>query len=250
MPDPSTVLVDVNVGGATSLLSVMQEHGVHQLVFSSSCSFYGEVGKTPLAENAPACPVNPSAASKWVCEQILAELCRLRPEFTVLTLRYFNPVGAHPSGLLGQAPRSGPANLMPRVARVAAGRHVRLSVFGGDYDTADGAVVRDCIHVMDLAEAHRSALGHLADRTGMRVFNLGGGSGTSVLELLQSARRAASPSRTRSWTAAPVMPANSSPTRAGQRGNGAGSRPGALLRCAATHGASSSSTRPATADIS
>ncbi|WP_328666713.1 UDP-glucose 4-epimerase GalE [Streptomyces sp. NBC_00322] len=175
---------DVNVGGTTSLLNVMQEHGVQQLVFSSSCSIYGEGDRVPLAENAPAHPATPSAASKWVCEQMLADVCRLRPEFTVLTLRHFNPVGAHPSGLLGQDSHGEPANLMPRVARVAAGRHVRLSVFGGDYDTADGTVVRDYIHVMDLADAHRNALEHFADRRGMRVFNLGGGSGTSVLELL------------------------------------------------------------------
>ncbi|TQK50806.1 UDP-galactose 4-epimerase [Streptomyces sp. SLBN-118] len=175
---------DVNVGGTTSLLSVMQEHGVSRLVFSSSCSIYGKADGAPLTENAPADPATPSAASKWVCEQMLADVCRLLPEFTVLTLRHFNPVGAHPSGLLGQDSRGEPDHLMPRMARVAAGRHVRLSVFGGDYDTSDGTVIRDFIHVMDLADAHRSALEHLADRRGLRVFNLGGGSGTTVLELL------------------------------------------------------------------
>ncbi|MGI5404075.1 UDP-glucose 4-epimerase GalE [Streptomyces sp. CA-135486] len=177
---------DVNVGATASLLNVMQAHGVHQLVFCSSCSIYGEAGSTPHAESDPARPANPAAASKWVCEQMLADVCRIRPEFTVLALRYFNPVGAHPSGLLGEDPRGEPANLMSRLARVAAGRRGRLRIFGGDYDTTDGTGVRDYLHVMDLAEAHRSALEHLADRSGMRVFNLGGGTGTSVLELLDA----------------------------------------------------------------
>ncbi|MEV4333427.1 UDP-glucose 4-epimerase GalE [Streptomyces sp. NPDC049597] len=175
---------DVNVGGTTALLATMHEHGVHRLVFSSSCSIYGEADTSPLTEQDPARPSNPYAASKWTCEQMLADVCRRRPDYTVLSLRYFNPVGAHPSGMLGEAPPGEPDNLMPYLAQVAAGRRERLRVFGNDYATADGTGIRDYIHVMDVAEAHRTALEHLGDSTGLRVFNLGVGSGTSVLELL------------------------------------------------------------------
>ncbi|MFI1096973.1 UDP-glucose 4-epimerase GalE [Streptomyces sp. NPDC020917] len=181
---------DVNVGGTMTLLSVMQEHGVHRLVFSSSCSIYGEADRIPLTEADPARPTNPYAASKWTCEQILADVCRRHDGWAVMSLRYFNPAGAHPSGLLGEVPRGAPGNVMPYMAQVAAGRLDRLDVFGGDYPTVDGTGIRDYIHVMDVAEAHRLALEHLADRTGMRVFNLGLGSGTSVLELLAAFRRA------------------------------------------------------------
>lgn len=177
---------DVNVGGTTSLLRAMHEHGVHQLVFSSSCSIYGEAERTPLDEEAPARPTNPYATSKWVCEQILADVCARIPAFTVLSLRYFNPVGAHQSGLLGEDPRGEPGNLMPYIAQVADGRRKSLNVYGDDYDTEDGTGVRDYIHVMDVAEAHRTALEHLADGPGMRIFNLGRGRGTSVLELLMT----------------------------------------------------------------
>ncbi|MET9682428.1 UDP-glucose 4-epimerase GalE [Streptomyces coeruleorubidus] len=175
---------DTNVGGTTALLQVMQDHGVHDLVFSSSCSIYGDADRMPLRENSPARPTNPYAASKWTCERILSDVCRFRPEFRVLSLRYFNPVGAHPSGLLGEDPRGRPANLMPYLAQVAIGRRESLRVFGDDYPTPDGTGIRDYIHVMDVAAAHRLALDHVHEGTGMRVFNLGAGSGTSVLELV------------------------------------------------------------------
>ncbi|MEV0321463.1 UDP-glucose 4-epimerase GalE [Streptomyces sp. NPDC050658] len=175
---------DTNVGGTTALLRVMHEHGVNQLVFSSSCSIYGDAGRGPLDESTPAAPTNPYAASKWLCEQLLADVCAHWPEFTVLALRYFNPVGAHPSGLLGEDPRGVPDNLMPYVAQVAVGRLERLSVFGDDYDTPDGTAIRDYLHVMDTAEAHRVALDHLSDGPGMRVFNLGVGKGSSVLDVI------------------------------------------------------------------
>ncbi|WP_330265540.1 UDP-glucose 4-epimerase GalE [Streptomyces griseorubiginosus] len=182
---------DTNVGGTTALLHAMRDHGVHRLVFSSSCSIYGDATKVPLTEADPARPTNPYAASKWLCEQVLADICRHLAGFSVLALRYFNPVGAHPSGLLGEVPRKAvPNNVMPYLARVAAGRLPRLSVFGGDYPTADGTGVRDYIHVMDVAEGHRLALEHLDDEVGMRVFNLGTGRGTSVLELLAAFQRA------------------------------------------------------------
>ncbi|WP_030251323.1 UDP-glucose 4-epimerase GalE [Streptomyces violens] len=175
---------DTNIGGTTSLLRAMQEHRVHRLVFSSSCSIYGDAGRGPLDETTPARPTNPYAASKWACEQVLADVCRRCPQFTVLCLRYFNPVGAHPSGLLGEVPRGTPGNLVPYVAQVADGRRDRLSVFGADYDTPDGTAIRDYLHVMDTAEAHRVALEHLADGPGMHVFNLGVGAGRTVLEVI------------------------------------------------------------------
>ncbi|WP_371667401.1 UDP-glucose 4-epimerase GalE [Streptomyces sp. NBC_00289] len=175
---------DANVGGTTALLRTMHEHGVHQLVYSSSCSVYGDAGTGPLDESTPARPTNPYAASKWTCEQILSDVCRRRPEYTVVCLRYFNPVGAHPSGLLGEDPCGVPDNLLPYVAQVAVGRHDRLRVFGTDYPTRDGTAIRDYIHVMDLVEAHRVALDHLADAPGMHVYNLGVGEGSSVLDVV------------------------------------------------------------------
>ncbi|MGW7265328.1 UDP-glucose 4-epimerase GalE [Streptomyces sp. NPDC054842] len=177
---------DTNVGGTTALLSVMRDHGVRQLVFSSSCSVYGDAGRGPLDESTPARPTNPYATSKWLCEQILADVCRRTPEFAVLCLRYFNPAGAHPSGLLGEDPNGTPDNLMPYVAQVAVGRRERLRVFGDDYETPDGTAIRDYLHVMDTVEAHRVALDHFADGPGMRVFNLGVGRGSSVLEVVSA----------------------------------------------------------------
>ncbi|MFE9775358.1 UDP-glucose 4-epimerase GalE [Streptomyces sp. NPDC005931] len=175
---------DTNVGGTTALLSAMRQHGVHGLVFSSSCSVYGDAGHGPLDESAPARPTNPYAHSKWLCEQILASVCRYWPELAVLCLRYFNPAGAHPSGLLGEDPSGTPDNLMPYVAQVAVGRRDRVRVLGDDYPTPDGTAIRDYLHVMDTAEAHRLALEHLVDGPGMRVFNLGTGTGSSVLEVV------------------------------------------------------------------
>ncbi|MBT2510380.1 UDP-glucose 4-epimerase GalE [Streptomyces sp. ISL-98] len=177
---------DTNVGGTTALLRTMREHGVHQLVFSSSSSVYGDAGHGSLSEDTPARPTSPYAASKWLCERILDDVCRRLPEFTVLCLRYFNPVGAHPSGLLGEAPVGVPENLMPYVAQVAIGLRERLHVFGDDYATVDGTGIRDYIHVMDTAEAHRVALDHLADAPGMHVYNLGVGRGRSVLEVVEA----------------------------------------------------------------
>lgn len=175
---------DTNVGGTTTLLRTMHDHGVHHLVYPSSCSVYGDAGPGPLDETTPARPTNPYAASKWVCEQILADLCRHCPECTVLCLRYSIPTGAHPSGLLGEAPRETPDTLMSYVLQVADGRLGRLSVYGADYPTRDGTAVRDYLHVMDAAEAHRVALDHLTDGPGMLVYNLGAGRGSSVLDVV------------------------------------------------------------------
>lgn len=181
---------DINVGGTTSLLLTMHTHGVSRLVFSSSCSIYGDTDVVPLGESAPAGPTNPYALSKWTCEQLLAEACRHLPDLSVIALRYFNPIGAHPSGLLGEDPLGVPNNVMPYLAQIAVGRLTELSVFGDDYPTPDGTCIRDYIHVVDVADAHRVALDHLNDETGFRVFNLGTGSGVSVLELVAAFGRA------------------------------------------------------------
>jgi UDP-glucose 4-epimerase len=145
---------------------------------------YGDAQRVPLSEEDPTGPTNPYAWSKWVCEQVLADTCRRYPEFRVLALRYFNPIGAHPSGLLGEDPHGVPNNVVPYLAQVAVGRLERLPVFGTDYPTPDGTCVRDYVHVVDVADGHRVALGHLADAPGLRVRNLGTGVGTSVLELV------------------------------------------------------------------
>ncbi|EGX57570.1 UDP-galactose 4-epimerase [Streptomyces zinciresistens K42] len=175
---------DANVGATTSLLHAMHEHGVRRLVFSSSCALYGDAGPGPLDEATPVRPVSPYAASKWACEQILADVCRRHPDYTVLCLRYANPAGAHPSGLLGPDPFGDPDNLMPSVARVAGGARERLRVFGGDYPTRDGTTVRDYLHIMDAVEAYRRALDHFADGPGLHVYNLGSGQGRSVREVV------------------------------------------------------------------
>jgi len=195
---------DLNLGATVSLLRAMREHAVDRLVFSSSCSIYGEAEQVPLDERAPARPTNPYARSKWICEQMAGDLCRVWPGFAVLALRYFNPVGAHPGGLLGEDPRGVPGNVMPYAMQVAVGRLDKLSIFGGDYDTPDGTAVRDFIHVVDVADGHRVALEQLGVApcspagaapsgpapAGMQVFNLGTGVGTSVLDLVKQIERA------------------------------------------------------------
>ncbi|MFC7843985.1 UDP-glucose 4-epimerase GalE [Streptomyces sp. NPDC057382] len=195
---------DTNVGGTTALLHTMQQHGVHRLVFPSSCWIYGDAGSGPLDEATPVRPGTPYASSKWMCEQILADVCRRHPEFTVLCLRYPVPAGAHPSGLLGEDPRRTPENLLPYLAQVAVGRRERLTVFGDDYPTPDGTGVRDYLHVMDAVEAHRVALDHLADAPGMRVYNLGAGAGRSVLDVVEAFSRACG--RPLPYTVAPRRP--------------------------------------------
>ncbi|WP_239481345.1 UDP-glucose 4-epimerase GalE [Streptomyces sp. CS014] len=177
---------DINVGGTMALVSAMHDHGVHRLVFSSSCSIYGNATTVPLTEESPAAPTNPYASTKWACERALADLCRHTPELRVSALRYFNPVGAHPTGLLGEDPRGMPNNIMPFLTQIAVGRREELKVFGDDYPTPDGTGVRDYIHVVDVADGHRVALDHIDDEPGMHVFNLGTGRGTSVLDLLRT----------------------------------------------------------------
>lgn len=173
-----------NVSGLLNLLNAMQDAGLKDLVFSSSCSIYGDALSLPLTESAPARPTNPYAKSKWMCEQILMDLCARFPEWSVRALRYFNPAGAHESGELGEDPTGIPSNIVPFLTQLAAGRRRELQVFGSDYPTRDGTAVRDYIHVMDVVEGHRLALG-AGDTAGYRCYNLGTGIGTSVLDLIR-----------------------------------------------------------------
>jgi UDP-glucose 4-epimerase len=172
-----------NLTGLLSLLNAMQDADVKHLIFSSSCSIYGNALELPLTEESPARPTNPYAQSKWMCEQILTDLCARYPEWSVTALRYFNPAGAHESGELGEDPRGVPGNVLPYLTQLAAGRRDELQIFGADYPTPDGTAVRDYIHVMDVVEGHRLALESGAI-PGFRRYNLGTGIGTSVLELV------------------------------------------------------------------
>ncbi len=181
---------DINVNGTVQLMLAMRAAGVNQLVFSSSCSLYGAGQDVPITEDDPFAPTNPYARSKLMCEQMLADACARYPELRVIALRYFNPVGAHASGLLGEDPTGVPNNVMPYMAQVAVGRREELTVFGNDYATVDGTGVRDYIHVVDVADGHRVALQHLLDEDGMSAFNLGTGVGTSVLQLAEAFGRA------------------------------------------------------------
>ncbi|MFC7301618.1 UDP-glucose 4-epimerase GalE [Cognatiluteimonas weifangensis] len=180
---------DNNIGGTIALLQAMQDTGVRRLVFSSSATVYGEPEQVPVREDAPLSATNPYGRTKLVMEQMIGDLCRADPAFRAASLRYFNPVGAHPSGLIGEDPCGVPNNLMPYLCQVAAGRRERLRVFGGDYPTADGTGVRDYLHVMDLARAHADALDYLVRRERNLVVNLGTGRGTSVLELVRAFER-------------------------------------------------------------
>lgn len=180
---------DNNVVGTISLLNAMQTAGVKRLVFSSSANVYGDPDSVPIAEDAALRVTNPYGRTKLVMEQLIGELCKADPCFSAILLRYFNPAGAHPSGRIGEDAHGTPSNLVPYVAQVAAGLRDRLQIFGNDYPTRDGTGVRDYIHVMDLADAHRKALGVL-DRVGCLAMNLGTGRGHSVLEVVAAFERA------------------------------------------------------------
>ena len=175
-----------NVQGTVSLLQAMQATGVRSLVFSSSATVYGAPQYLPLDEQHPTSATNPYGRSKLHIEEILADVCVSDASWRVAVLRYFNPVGAHASGLIGEDPQGIPNNLMPYVAKVAGGELPRLGVFGNDYATPDGTGVRDYIHVMDLAEGHLAALNFLPTTTGWNAFNLGTGQGYSVLEMVRA----------------------------------------------------------------
>lgn len=181
---------DNNVQGSLVLIDAMREAGVKTLVFSSSATVYAETQDMPLREDAPLGASNPYGRSKLMVEQMLADVVASDPSWSMTALRYFNPVGAHPSGLLGEDPQGVPNNLMPFIAQVAVGRRPALRVFGRDYPTPDGTGVRDYIHVVDLADGHLAALRHAHGRAGHHVFNLGSGQGHSVLEMLAAFGRA------------------------------------------------------------
>lgn len=175
-----------NVGGLVNTCEVMKRHGCLRMVFSSSATVYGAPERLPLREDAPTSATNPYGATKLMGEQILRDLGVSEPAWQTACLRYFNPVGAHESGRIGEDPRGTPNNLMPYVAQVAVGRREKLSVFGGDYATPDGTGVRDYIHVTDLAEGHVAALRRLLDQPGSLTVNLGTGQGYSVLDLVRA----------------------------------------------------------------
>ncbi|XVX21332.1 UDP-glucose 4-epimerase GalE [Actinomycetota bacterium] len=182
---------DNNIGSTLSLLKAMDRHGVRQIVFSSSATVYGPAPELPCTEEAPTSATNPYGWTKAMIEQILRDTAVADDTWRIGILRYFNPVGAHPSGQIGEDPSGIPNNLMPYIAQVAVGRRERLAVFGDDYDTPDGTGVRDYIHVDDLAAGHLAALEHLAtSERPVDVWNLGTGHGTSVLELIHSFERA------------------------------------------------------------
>ncbi|MCE1179977.1 MAG: UDP-glucose 4-epimerase GalE [Micrococcales bacterium] len=182
---------DNNIGSTLSLLKAMDRHGVRRIVFSSSATVYGATPTLPCTEDAPTSATNPYGWTKQMIEQILRDTAVADDSWRIGILRYFNPVGAHPSGLIGEDPAGIPNNLLPYIAQVAVGRRERLAVFGDDYDTPDGTGVRDYIHVDDLAAGHLAALEHLgASDTPVDVWNLGTGQGTSVLELVHSFERA------------------------------------------------------------
>ncbi len=177
---------DNNISGTISLLRAMREAGVGRLVFSSSATVYGDPQAVPIDEDAPLSSTNPYGRTKLVMEQLIGDVCDADPGLQAISLRYFNPVGAHPSGLIGEAPNGVPNNLMPYICQVAAGKRERLQIFGGDWPTVDGTGVRDYIHVMDLARAHAHALEALEDVRGHLPLNLGAGRGISVLQLLRA----------------------------------------------------------------
>lgn len=182
---------DNNIGGTVALLQAMQECGVKRLIFSSSSTVYGTPQSLPLTEDMPTGePTNPYGRTKLHIEQILGDLCRADAGFAAVCLRYFNPIGAHESGLIGEDPNGIPNNLMPYVARVASGKLEYVRVFGNDYPTPDGTGVRDYIHVVDLARGHVAALTYADKHTGWEAINLGTGRGTSVLEAIAAFEKA------------------------------------------------------------
>ncbi len=180
-----------NIENTLVLVDVMREHGCKSIVFSSSSTVYGDPDSLPLTEESPKkMATNPYGWTKWMIEQILTDLHTADPEWNVVLLRYFNPIGAHPSGLIGEDPKGIPNNLVPYVAQVAVGKLAAVQVFGNDYPTPDGTGVRDYIHVCDLASGHVAALGWMNGKEGVEVFNLGTGTGTSVLEVIHAFEKA------------------------------------------------------------
>jgi UDP-glucose 4-epimerase len=179
------------VGGTVALCRVMDRHTVRNLVYSSSATVYGIPQSLPVTEDSPLSVINPYGRTKLICEEILQDLHRADDRWNIIALRYFNPVGAHSSGRIGEDPQGTPRNLMPYVAQVAVGRRDVLEVYGDDYETRDGTPIRDYLHVVDLAAGHVAAVEHLSRAVGYDVFNLGTGSGVTVLELVDAFATAA-----------------------------------------------------------
>ena len=175
-----------NVCGTISLLDVMKLHKVEHIIFSSSATVYGMNNISPLTEDLSTSAINPYGYTKLMMEQILTDVALANSDWSVTNLRYFNPIGAHESGMIGEAPNGIPNNLMPYITQVAVGKLQELSVFGNDYDTHDGTGVRDYIHVVDLAKGHVLALKHNLENKGVAVFNLGTGIGYSVLDMVKA----------------------------------------------------------------
>ncbi|AQA16885.1 UDP-glucose 4-epimerase GalE [Halioglobus japonicus] len=177
---------DNNVNGTLVLLGAMEQAGVTRMIFSSSATVYGDPASMPIREDFPTSATNPYGRSKLMVEEILGDWAVARPNWSIGRLRYFNPVGAHASGRIGEDPSGIPNNLMPFVAQVAVGRREKLAVFGDDYPTPDGTGVRDYIHVVDLAEGHVAALNYVLEKPGLLTVNLGTGNGSSVLDMVRA----------------------------------------------------------------
>lgn len=183
--DPITYYEN-NVAGTLNLCKAMKATGCKRIVFSSSATVYGDPDVVPIEENAPMRPASPYGRTKLMVEEILKDLAVSDPEISVMLLRYFNPIGAHKSGKIGENPTGIPNNLMPYICQTAAGKRERLNVFGGDYPTPDGTCIRDYIHVCDLAAGHRLALSYIRKNTGAKAVNLGTGRGYSVLDVVRA----------------------------------------------------------------
>jgi len=179
-----------NIAGTLILLRAMRKHNCRKIVFSSSATVYGMNNTVPYQEDMPISATNPYGQTKVMIEEILSDICTADPEFTAVLLRYFNPIGAHESGLLGENPAGIPNNLVPYIAQVACGKLAKLSIYGDDYETPDGTGVRDYIHVLDLAKGHLAALEYAQTHTGAEPINLGTGKGTSVLEIAAAYEKA------------------------------------------------------------
>ena len=176
-----------NIAGTLTLVDVMRKHGVKNIIFSSSATVYGDPAQIPITEECPKgqC-TNPYGWTKSMLEQVLTDIQKADPEWNVMLLRYFNPIGAHESGLIGEDPKGIPNNLVPYIAQVAVGKLEKLGVFGDDYDTPDGTGVRDYIHVVDLAKGHVKAIDYIFSNPGLDVINLGTGVGYSVLDMVKA----------------------------------------------------------------
>lgn len=194
----------VNIGGTINICEAMKNNGCSRMVFSSSATVYGMNNEAPFTEDMPLSTTNPYGSTKLMIENILRDISAANPSWSVALLRYFNPIGAHESGLIGESPNGIPNNLLPYVARVATGKLPQLSVYGDDYDTVDGTGVRDYIHVVDLALGHLKAVDYVMGNKGCDAFNLGTGRGSSVLEVVHAFERASG--RKVAYTIAPRRP--------------------------------------------